>query len=98
MHCSIELEQCLRQHLQIPGVVAIRGKGAWLGIELNQPAKPIIKELLKSGVFVGGSSNPNTIRISPPAKMPKAGVIQLKESLQKALFVHQTQPEVIQTC
>ena len=40
--------------------------------------------VLEDGVFVGGSSNPNTIRLSPPAKMPETGVIQLKESLQKA--------------
>ena len=85
---SIELEHNIRKHLEIPGVVAIRGKGAWLGIELNQPAKPIIKRLLEDGVFVGGSGHPNTLRISPPAKMPQIGVLQLKKSLQKALEQH----------
>ena len=98
MRRSTELEQCIRKHLQFPGIVALRGRGAWLGIELNQPAKPIIKELLKDGVFVGGSSNPNTIRVSPPAKMPETGVIQLRESLQKALMAHQMPSEVVQIC
>ena len=56
-----------------------------LGVELNQPAKPIIKRLLAEGVFVGGSGHPNTMRVSPPAKMPQSGVEQLKKSLQKAL-------------
>ena len=85
MTLSTELEQLIRKHLDISGIVAIRGKGAWLGVELNQPAKPIIRSLLEDGVFVGGSGHPNTIRVSPPAKMPESGVQQLRESLQKAL-------------
>lgn len=82
---SKELEHVIRHHLNIPGVVSVRGKGAWLGVELNQPAKPVIAALLKDGVFVGGSGHPNTLRVSPPAKMPERGVIQLSESLQRAL-------------
>ena len=35
----------------------------------------------------GGSSNPNTIRLFPPAKMPETGIIQLKESLEKASYI-----------
>ena len=94
MTCSLELEQSIRKHLDIPGVVAVRGKGAWLGVELNQPAKPIIKRLLQEGVFVGGSSHPNTLRVSPPAKMPQSGVLQLKRGLQKALDEHYVQSGV----
>lgn len=85
METATQLEQTIRKHLDIQGVVEIRGKGAWLGVELDRPAKPIIKELLQDGVFVGGSGHPNTIRLSPPAKMPECGVLRLKESLQRAL-------------
>ncbi len=91
MRCAAELETLIRKHLDIPGVVAIRGKGAWLGVELNQPAKPVIKALLEKGVFVGGSGHPRTIRVSPPAKMPECGVLKLKESLQEILSHTQIQ-------
>ena len=94
MDTSLQLEQRIRSQLDIPGVVAIRGKGAWLGVELNQPAKPIIKKLLEDGVFVGGSSHPNTLRVSPPAKMPQSGVEQLKKSLKKALGINSVQTVV----
>ena len=85
MEVATQLESTIRKHLDIQGVVEIRGKGAWLGVELDRPAKPIIKELLQYGIFVGGSGHPNTIRLSPPANMPEAGVLRLKEGLQKAL-------------
>lgn len=94
MDTSLQLEQSIRTQLDIPGVVAIRGKGAWLGVELNQPAKPIIKKLLEDGVFVGGSSHPNTLRVSPPANMPQSGVEQLKASLKKAFGIKTVQTVV----
>ena len=69
----------------IEGVVEIRGKGAWIGVELSCPAKPIAQALLEKGVFVGTTGQPNTLRLAPPACMPEEGIIALKENLELLL-------------
>ena len=47
MQKALQFESTLRHHLNIEGVVEIRGKGAWIGVELACPAKPIAQALLE---------------------------------------------------
>ena len=85
MQKALQFEQTLRQHLNIEGVVEVRGKGAWIGVELSCTAKPIAQSLLELGVFVGTTGQPNTLRLAPPACMPEEGIIALKENLKLLL-------------
>ena len=85
MQKALQFESTLRRHLNIEGVVEIRGKGAWIGVELSCPAKPIAQELLEKGIFVGTTGQPNTLRLAPPACMPEEGIIALKENLELLL-------------
>ena len=85
MQTAVNLEQQVRESLTIHGVIEIRGRGAWLGVELNRPAKPIAKALLARGVFVGTTGQPNTLRLAPPACMPKCGVLALRDHLTDIL-------------
>ena len=82
---ALETEQRLRHHLNLEGVVEIRGRGAWIGVELCCPAKPIARALLEKGIFVGTTGQPNTLRLAPPASMPECGVLLLKQHLKELL-------------
>lgn len=48
-----------------PHVSEIRGAGCLIGVELKEPAAPVVIKLLKRGIIVGGSGEPNTIRVMP---------------------------------
>ncbi len=71
--------------LRVPGVVETRGCGAWIGLVLDQPAKPIRNALLERGFLVGTSGDPYVLRLSPPAVMPAYAVDLLAESLTELL-------------
>lgn len=43
----------------------VRGRGAWWGIELNCPARPLVDEILKAGVLTK-DTHETVIRIAPP--------------------------------
>ncbi len=53
------------QALRSPAVVAVRGRGLWLAIELNRPARPICEALQKRGVLCK-ETHETVIRIAPP--------------------------------
>ncbi|MEM1269940.1 MAG: aspartate aminotransferase family protein [Bacteroidota bacterium] len=51
---------------QLPGVVAVRGQGCLIGVELDGPAAPVLAALRDQGVIAGGAVPPNVIRLMPP--------------------------------
>ena len=53
------------QHIQSAKVKEIRGKGLWIAIELNQPARPICEALQQRGVLCK-ETHSTVIRIAPP--------------------------------
>ena len=75
----------MKAALAMPGVVALRGGGVWIGVELDRPAKPVAAALLEKGFLVGTSSDPKVIRLCPPAVMPAYVVDQLAEALRAVL-------------
>jgi acetylornithine/N-succinyldiaminopimelate aminotransferase len=79
------LGAAMKQKLAIPGVTTVRGDGAWIGVVLDRPAKPIAAMLLEKGFIVGTSSDPNVLRLAPPAVMPLYVVDQLAEALGIAI-------------
>ena len=51
---------------KIPGVVALRGRGLLLGVELDQPiAKEVVAKALKNGLVLN-ALKPSVIRMTPP--------------------------------
>ena len=65
---ALELGERLMAELRtIPGVVAVRGKGLMIGLDLNQDAGPI-RSLLVSRykMFTGSAAGKETIRLLPP--------------------------------
>ncbi len=68
-----EMGNYLISELQlIPQIKEVRGLGLMIGLELPGPAAPIRKELLfEHRLFLGSSSQPNTIRLLPPLNVEK---------------------------
>jgi len=69
----------------IPEVLAVTGKGLLLGIELECPAKPIVKALLEQKIIVGGCDRPNMIRLLPPLTVKEEHLKQFAAALTSAL-------------
>src|SRR5690606_13432258 len=56
------MELVVRDELgRIPEVKAITGKGLLLGVDLECPAKPIVRNLLEQKIIVGGCDRPSMI-------------------------------------
>lgn len=84
---SLELGEHLMAELRtIPGVVAVRGKGLMIGLDLNQDAGPIRSLLVsKYKMFTGSAAGKETIRLLPPLTIEwnqlNSFVVALKEIL-----------------
>ncbi|MCG3183852.1 MAG: [LysW]-aminoadipate semialdehyde transaminase [Planctomycetes bacterium] len=80
------MELVVRDELgRIPEVKAITGKGLLLGVDLECPAKPIIRNLLEQKIIVGGCDRPSMIRLLPPLTVKPEHIKQFADALIKAL-------------
>lgn len=79
------LGDLLKERLSVPGVVELRGRGAWIGVVLDRPAKPVAAALLQRGFLVGTSTDPRVLRLSPPAVIPDYAIHLLGSALADAL-------------
>lgn len=76
----------LKQALEgLDGVVEVRGGGAWIGVLLDRPAGPVKDGLLAEGYLAGTASDPNVLRLAPPAVMPPWVCEQLGQALGRVL-------------
>jgi len=57
--------------IKSPHLVEVRGKGLWIGIELQVPARPFCEELRDRGVLCKETHN-TVIRLAPPLVIDKA--------------------------
>lgn len=84
---ALELgERLMAELLTIPGVLAVRGKGLMIGLDLNQDAGPIRSLLVsKYKIFTGSAAGKETIRLLPPLSVEwdqlHSFVVALKEVL-----------------
>lgn len=74
----------------LDGVVAVRGRGGLVGIDLDRPARPVVAALRERGVLAGGADAPATIRVMPPLTTTDAEVDAFVEAL--ALVLADTAP------
>jgi acetylornithine/succinyldiaminopimelate/putrescine aminotransferase len=82
---AARLGELMKDRLHIGGVQAVRGHGAWIGLVLDRPAGPVKDALVERGFLVGTSSDPNVLRLAPPAVMPECGVDLLADALADIL-------------
>jgi ornithine--oxo-acid transaminase len=70
---SAELGACALEYLRkirSPHIVEVRGKGLWIGIELNTAARPLCEELQRRGVLCK-ETHDCVIRLAPPLTISK---------------------------
>jgi acetylornithine aminotransferase len=64
----------------VAGVVAIRGQGLMVGIELDRPCGALVKLALEKGLLINVTSD-NVIRLLPPLIIEKAEIDRLLSEL-----------------
>jgi ornithine--oxo-acid transaminase len=73
------------KRLRSSHIVEIRGKGLWIGIELNTAARPFCEALKQRGVLCK-ETHASVIRLAPPLMIDKAdldwGLNQIREVLE----------------
>jgi len=72
------------QALRSPHIHEVRGKGLWIGIELNTPARPFCEALKKLGVLCK-ETHDVVIRIAPPLVITKAEIDWAFDRIAKVL-------------
>ena len=68
-----------------PLVKTVRGRGCLIGLELDGPAQPVQAQLREAGVLVGGSGDPNVLRLMPPLNASDEDVAVFAEAFAQAL-------------
>jgi acetylornithine aminotransferase len=70
---------------EVRGVVAVHGRGLMLGVDLDRPARPVVKALLGAGFLVGASGPAHQIRLLPPLTLTEAEAATFPPALAAAL-------------
>jgi ornithine--oxo-acid transaminase len=72
------------QDVRTAAVREIRGRGLWIGVELDRPARPVCERLRDEGVLCK-ETHERVIRIAPPLVVTEEQLDLLVEALAKAL-------------
>jgi ornithine--oxo-acid transaminase len=70
--------------LSSPRIKEVRGKGLWIGIELNKPARPFCEALKQQGVLCK-ETHDVVIRIAPPLVITESEIDWALERIAKVL-------------
>jgi len=70
--------------LRSPHIKEVRGKGLWIGIELNKLARPYCEALKQAGVLCK-ETHGSVIRIAPPLVITRDEIDWAEERIQKVL-------------
>ena len=76
----------LRQ-LKSPLIKEVRGKGLWLAIELNTPARPLCEALKDRGLLCK-ETHDTVIRLAPPLIIEKDDLIWALDQIEAVLQSH----------
>jgi len=71
----------LKENCPVGPVVAVQGHGFLTGLVCDRPAKEVSAALLEQNILVGGSSDPNVVRLLPPLTLQKEHIEQLLTAL-----------------
>jgi len=73
----------LRKECVVGPVTAVQGMGYLLGLKVPRPASEVSKALRERGILVGGSSDPNVVRLLPPLVLEDSHVDALVGALKE---------------
>jgi len=78
-----EQSRYLRDNCPVGPVTGVQGHGFLTGLICDRPAKEVSAALLEKNILVGGSSDPNVIRLLPPLTLQREHVQQLLDALEE---------------
>jgi ornithine--oxo-acid transaminase len=70
--------------IQSPAIKTIRGRGLWLAIELNEPARPFCEALKQEGILCK-ETHGNIIRLAPPLIITKDEILWATERIRSVI-------------
>jgi acetylornithine aminotransferase/acetylornithine/N-succinyldiaminopimelate aminotransferase len=70
---------------RLRGVREVRGEGFLLGIVLDRPGKPVREALLTRGILVGGSDQPDVLRLLPPLVLEESEIGRFLTAMAEVL-------------
>lgn len=72
------------QSFKSPHLVEVRGRGLWLGVDLNKPARPFCEKLKDEGILCK-ETHEITFRLAPPLVIKKEEIDWALERMKKVL-------------
>jgi ornithine--oxo-acid transaminase len=72
------------KEIKSPHIVEVRGKGLWIGIELNTPARPFCEKLMQLGILCK-ETHDMVIRIAPPLTITREQIEWAVDRIAKVL-------------
>jgi ornithine--oxo-acid transaminase len=72
------------KQIKSPHIREIRGRGLWIAIELNGPARPICEALMHGGILCK-ETHDNVIRFAPPLIIEKEDLLWAADKIQSVL-------------
>jgi len=79
---ALDREKEIRATLEGTVVKSVRGKGLLLGLDCGENAKALRAHLLAHRILVGGSHDPNVLRLMPPLNLTAEAVAALGEAVR----------------
>jgi ornithine--oxo-acid transaminase len=72
------------RQIRSPKIREIRGRGLWVAIELNGPARPICEALMREGLLCK-ETHDNVIRLAPPLTIERQDLLWACDKIQAVL-------------
>ncbi|WP_260706279.1 ornithine--oxo-acid transaminase [Edaphobacter flagellatus] len=72
------------QQIRSPHIREIRGKGLWVAIELNGPARPVCEALMQQGLLCK-ETHDNVVRLAPPLTIEREDLLWACDRIQSVL-------------
>jgi len=82
MDRAVEAEAKIRQSLANTCVAEVLGTGLLLGLRVSGAAAALKQHLQDEGILVGGSANPEVLRLMPPLNITDEAVAALAEAVR----------------
>ncbi len=77
------------QQIKSPIIKEVRGKGLWLAIELNRPARPLCEALKDRGLLCK-ETHETVIRLAPPLIIEKSDLTWALDQIEAVIAQHST--------
>ena len=70
--------------IKSPHIREIRGRGLWVAIELDGPARPVCEALMREGILAK-ETHDNVIRLAPPLIIEEQDLLWALDRIQTVL-------------